>query len=130
MLAARVLGEVGDNPNRFATADGLRSFAGPAPITRASDRPAVQDRLCTARSQPPPGADACHWWAFAGLTKSRGARAHYDPRGAAGDSHNAALRNLANKLLGRLWWCLANDEPWDDSAAWPSSAEQLETVAA
>ena len=27
-------------------------------------------------------------------------------RPAAGDHHNAALPNLANKLLGRLWWYL------------------------
>ncbi|MGV9867142.1 hypothetical protein [Rhodococcus koreensis] len=64
--------------------------------------------------------DACHWWAFATLAKSPGARAHYDRRRAVGDRHNAALRNLANKLLGRLWWCLQRDEPWDDRA--PSRA--------
>ncbi|WP_349306975.1 hypothetical protein [Rhodococcus sp. USK13] len=52
------------------------------------------------------------------LTKSAGARAHYDKRRAAGDQHNAALRNLANKLLRRLW-CLRHDIPWDDRAAWP-----------
>lgn len=55
--------------------------------------------------------------AFASITKSPGARAHYDRRRAAGDSHNAALRNLANKLLGRLWWCWQNNQPWDDDAA-------------
>ncbi len=42
-----------------------------------------------------------------------------DKRRAAGDHHNAALRNLANKLVGRLWWCLQHNEPWDDCAAWP-----------
>ncbi|MBN9619076.1 MAG: transposase, partial [Actinobacteria bacterium] len=31
VLAARVLAEVGDDPNRFATANGLRAFAGTAP---------------------------------------------------------------------------------------------------
>lgn len=54
-------------------------------------------------------ADACHWWAFAAISASPGARAHCDRRRLAGDSHNAALRNLANKLLGRLWWCLQNN---------------------
>ncbi len=72
----------------------------------------------------------CHWWAFAALTKSPGARAHYDRRRAAGDSHNAALRNLANKLLGRLWWCLANDRPWDDAAAWRPVQAGAQMVAA
>jgi hypothetical protein len=62
--------------------------------------------------------DACHWWTFATLTKSSGAQGHYDRRPAAGDHHNAALRNLANKLLGRIWWCLHNGELWDDNAAW------------
>jgi hypothetical protein len=73
--------------------------------------------------------DARRWWAFAMLlTKSPGARAHYDRRRAA-DHHNAALHNLANKLLGRLWWCLANNQPWDDKAAWPDRSEP-DTLAA
>lgn len=74
--------------------------------------------------------DACHWWAFATLTKSVGARAHYDRRRAAGDSHNAALRNLANKLLGRLWWRLQHQQTWDETHAWPSALTQPEQAAA
>lgn len=37
MLAARILAEVGDDPNRFETVRGVRAFAGTAP-TRASGR--------------------------------------------------------------------------------------------
>ena len=33
VLAGRVHAEVGDDPARFATANGLRAFAGTAPIT-------------------------------------------------------------------------------------------------
>jgi hypothetical protein len=58
-------------------------------------------RICNRRL-----GDACQWWAYATLTRSPGARAHYDRRKAAGDTHNAALRNLANKLLSKLWHCL------------------------
>jgi hypothetical protein len=58
-----------------------------------------------------------------------GARAHHDRRRAAGDSHNAALRNLANRLLGRLWWCLANQQPWDDQTAWPLTHTPREAAA-
>ncbi|QSE84689.1 IS110 family transposase [Rhodococcus koreensis] len=116
ILAARVLAEIGDDPERFATANGLRAFAGTAPITRASGRSHyVKARKVRNKRL----GDACHWWAFVTLTKSAGARAHYDKRRAAGDHHNAALRNLANKLLGRMWWCLQHNEPWDDHAAWP-----------
>jgi transposase len=127
ILAARVLAEIGDDPNRFATAGGLRAFAGTAPITRASGRTkTVNARRVRNRRL----ADACHWWAFAALTKSPGARAHYDRRRAAGDRHHAALRNLANKLLGRLWWCLLNNQPWDEAAAWPTVTTPHQRTAA
>lgn len=115
ILAARVLAEVGDDPTRFASAGGLRAFAGTAPVTRASGK---SRRVLARRVRNKRLGDACHWWAFATLTKSAGARAHYDRRRAAGDRHNAALRNLANKLIGRLWWCLHNDRPWDEQTAW------------
>ena len=118
VLAARVLAEIGDDPNRFATAGGLCAFAGTAPITRASGRTkTVNARRIRNRRL----GDACHWWAFAALTKSPGARAHYDRRRAAGDGHNTALRNLANKLLSRVWWCLVNNQTWDETAAWPAA---------
>jgi transposase len=127
ILAARVLGEIGDDPARFTDPNGLRAFSGTAPVTVASGR----SRYVKARKvRNKRLADACHWWAFAMLTKSAGAREHYDRRGAAGDHHNAALRNLANKLLGRLWWCLAHDQLWDDSAAWPHRTEHSNPVAA
>ncbi|NEL06823.1 IS110 family transposase, partial [Escherichia coli] len=54
----------------------------------------------------------------------------YDRRRAAGDHHNAALRNLANKLVGRLWWCLTQDQPWDEAAAWPNEAPVITPAAA
>jgi transposase len=127
VLAARVLAEIGDDPNRFATAAGLCAFGGTAPITRASGRTkTVNARRVRNRRL----ADACHWWAFAALTKSPGARAHYDRRRAAGDGHNAALPNLANKLLGRLWWCLVNNKTWDETAAWPTSTTPRTKAAA
>jgi len=127
ILAARVLAEIGDDPTRFSSPAGLRAFAGTAPITRASGRSCyVKARKVRNKRL----GDACHWWAFATLTKSTGARAHYDKRRAAGDHHNAALRNLANKLLGRLWWCLQHDEPWDDHAAWPDYPVPSQPVAA
>jgi transposase len=127
VLGARVLSEIGDDGGRFTTANGLRAFAGTAPITRASGRSkSVRARHVKNKRL----ADACHWWAFASITRSAGCRAHYDRRRAAGDTHNAALRNLANKLLGRLWWCLVNDLAWDEKAAWPSPDPAAVKIAA
>jgi transposase len=37
-LASRLLAEIGDDTGRFESANGLRAFAGTAPITRASGR--------------------------------------------------------------------------------------------
>jgi transposase len=127
ILAARVLAEIGDDRSRFDGAANLRAFAGTAPITRASGKSkVVRARHIRNRRL----ADACHWWAFAAISASPGARAHYDRRRAAGDSHNAALRNLANKLLGRLWWCLQHHTRWDDQAAWPHPHADHEALAA
>ena len=36
VLGARVLGEFGDAPHRYASAKGRKAFAGTAPVTRAS----------------------------------------------------------------------------------------------
>jgi transposase len=36
VLGARVLGEFGDDPNRYADAKSRRNYAGTSPITRAS----------------------------------------------------------------------------------------------
>ncbi len=73
ILAARVLAEVGDDRTRFTSAAGLRAFAGTAPITKASGR-SKQVRARHVRNRRL--ADACHWWAFAAITKSAGAREH------------------------------------------------------
>src|SRR4030095_14625299 len=90
-LGGRVLAELGDDRHRFGTAAGLRAFAGTAPITRTSGRyRAVTARHVRNRRL----ADACHWWAFAALTKSPRARAPYDRRRADREQHNAAPRHL------------------------------------
>lgn len=115
VLSARVLGEFGDDPNRYPHAASRRAYAGAAPITRASGR----HRSVLARHvRNKRLADACYLWAFAALTKSAGARTYYDRRRAAGDRHNAALRRLASKLLGQLHHCLNTHRPYNEQLAW------------
>ena len=58
-------------------------------------------------------------WAFASLTHSDGARAHYDRRRAAGDRHNAAQRALFNRMLGCLFHCLTR-RVHNESSAFPA----------
>jgi hypothetical protein len=81
VLGARVLGEFGDDPDRYADAKARKNYAGTAPITRASGkRRTVLARFVGNRRL----ADPLVWWAFCSLTCSPGARACYDRHRAAG----------------------------------------------
>ncbi|MEV0269819.1 IS110 family transposase [Hamadaea sp. NPDC050747] len=114
LLAARLLGEIGDDPTRFATAKGLRGYAGLSPVTWASGSSKVilHRRVCNRRLKT-----ACHQWAFSALTRSPGCRAVYDTRRAHGDTFPGALRHVAGRLLAGLHHCLATGELYDERAA-------------
>ncbi|WP_169792409.1 IS110 family transposase [Actinoplanes rectilineatus] len=111
LTGARLLAELGDDAHRFATAKGLRAYAGLAPLTWASGtvRQVTHRRICNRRLKM-----ACHRWAFSALTHSLGARAFYDRRRAAGDSYAGALRRLAGRLLSGLHHCLAAGTVYDE----------------
>ena len=97
VLGARVLGEFGDDPNRYADARGRKAYAGTAPITKASGRSlVVPARVARNRRL----ADACERWAFCSLTTSPGARCYYDQLRARGKTHSQATRQLANRWVG------------------------------
>jgi transposase len=115
ILGARALGELGDDPNRYADAKSRKNYAGTSPITRASGK----QRVVLARyARNRHLADTCRMWAFAALSTSPGARAFYDQRRAAGDTHNRALRALANRLVGILHGYLRHRTHYDEHAAW------------
>jgi hypothetical protein len=118
-LGARVLGEFGDDPNRYADAKSRKNYAGTSPITKASGtRRVVLARYARNRRL----ADACYLWAFCALNTSPGARAYYDQRRAAGDTHHRALRALANRLVGILHGCLHHGIAYDEHTAWAHRA--------
>jgi transposase len=117
VLGARVLGEFGDDPTRYADVRARRNYAGTSPITRASGtRRVVLARF--ARNERL--FDACFVWAFTSLTKSAGARRYYDLHRARGKTHNQALRALANRLVGILHGCLKRGEHYREDVAWPA----------
>jgi hypothetical protein len=123
-LGARVLAEFGDDPNRYADAKSRKNYAGTSPITRASGKShIVLARFARNRRL----ADACYLWAFAAITASPGARAFYDARRAAGDTHHRALRALANRLVGILHGCLRHGTLYDEHIAW---GHRIELIAA
>jgi transposase len=115
ILGARALGEFGDDPNRYADAKSRKNYAGTSPITRASGtRSVVLARFVRNRRL----ADALDQWAFCSLKNSPGARALYDQKRAAGDSHHKALRALGNRWVGILHGCLRHHRNYDEHTAW------------
>lgn len=115
VTGARVLGEFGDDPDRYETAKGRRNYAGTSPLTVASGtRRVVRARHIRNKRL----ADALHWWAFNAISRSPGARALYDHRRALGDTHNGALRVVGNRLVGILHGCLRTRTLYDEHTAW------------
>ena len=115
LLGARVLGEFGDDPDRYAGARARKNYAGQAPITRASGK----KRIVLARYvRNRRLADALPQQAFCALRASPGARAYYDSLRARGVGHHAALRQLANRLVGILHGCLKTRTRYDETTAW------------
>jgi transposase len=115
ILGARVLGEFGDDPHRYADAKSRKNYGGTSPITRASGKKKIvaaryihNDRLI----------DALMSWAFSSLNASPGARAYYDHQRARGLDHRDALRRLANRLVGILHGCLSTRTRYDEATAW------------
>jgi hypothetical protein len=115
ITGARVLGEFGDDPRRYASAKARRNYAGTSPITRASGKKKIvaaryvrNDRLI----------DALMIQAFAALRVSPGARAFYDAQRAKGHEHNDALRRLASRLVGILHGCVKTRTHYDEATAW------------
>ena len=122
ILGARVLAEFGDDPTRYATAKARKNYAGTSPITRRSGKTKLvaaryihNDRLI----------DALMTQAFAALSASPGARAYYDQLRARGAGHNAALRQLANRLVGILHGCLKTRTRYHQATAWSHHSQTL-----
>jgi transposase len=127
VLGARILGEFGDDAGRFADARGRKNYSGQSPITRASGKKTVV--LARYATNKRLGA-ALHLQAFAALNGSPGARAYYDAMKARDIGHHAALRQLANRLVGILHGCLKTGTPYDEATAWAHHAQAPQPLAA
>lgn len=126
VLGARVLGEFGDAPDRYATAKSRKNYAGTSPLTVASGKKrAVLARHVRNRRL----YDAIDQWALCSINTSPGCRAFYDTRRAAGDLHHQALRALGNRLVGILHGCLTHHTHYDEHTAWAHRNQKIPTAA-
>jgi hypothetical protein len=71
--------------------------------------------------------DALQAQALSALNASPGARALYDAERARGTDHNAALRKLANRLVGILHGCLKTRTLYNEATAWPNQEKTPQT---
>lgn len=115
VLGARVLGEFGDDPERYADVKSRRNYAATSPMTRASGK---MRTVAARRVRNDRLYDAMIRWAFCSISSSPGCRAYYDERRSAGDRHYKALRALGNHLAGILHGCLQHHTLYDEEIAW------------
>ena len=115
VLGARVPGEFGDDPHRYASSKSRKNYGGTSPITRAPGKKKVAAARFIHNGRL---IDALMTWAFTSLNASPGARAFYDAQRARGLEHNDALRRLASRLVGILHGCLKTRTLYDEATAW------------
>ena len=110
-LAARVLGEIGDDRLRFPTPAALQCYAGTAPVTKASGRlrVVIARRACNRLLRR-----TLEQWAFCSIVRSDWARAFYDQQRHRGKTHQAALRALAHRWLEILHHLLSTRQRYDE----------------
>lgn len=112
MLAPRLLSECSTLPGRFDDADGLRCYAGTAPVQYESGqiRRVRVRRGCNKHLRA-----AVHLWAHASRSKCAWAQTYYQRKREEGKSHGCALRCLGQRWLKILWKMLQTGRPYDEA---------------
>ena len=115
ITGARMLGEFGDAPGRYASAKARKNYAGTSPLTiQSGKRKTVHARYIRNRHL----IDALHTQAFAAISASPGARGYYDELRAREIGHEDALRRVAGRLTGILHGCVKTGSEYDEATAW------------
>jgi len=102
-IGPRLVGELGNDPHRFATHESLQCYGGSAPVTKQSgkNRWVSFRRACNKTLRT-----TLHQWADMSRERCAWAQAYYQHKRDHGHSHAAALRCLAQrwtKILWKMW---------------------------
>jgi Transposase IS116/IS110/IS902 family len=125
ITGARVLGEYGDAPGRYASAKARKNYAGTSPLTiQSGKKKTVHARYIRNKHL----IDALHAQAMGALTGSPGARAYYDELRSREYEHEDALRRVAGRLTGILHGCLKNGADYDEATAWAHRADAADAA--
>jgi transposase len=111
-LAPRLLGEIGDQRERFSDASALQCYAGTAPVTIRSGQ--IQ-RQRFRRNVDPVLRASVHLWADMSRKKCTWAETYYQAHRANGQSHACALRCLGQRWLKILWKMWQSGTPYDEA---------------
>lgn len=112
ILAARLLAEIGDNRERYATASSLQCEAGTAPVTQRSGNTlfvVLFRRACKKQLR-----HALHLFALCCLIRCGWARAVYDAQRAKGKGNAEALRVVAHKWLRIIFAMRRTGTPYSE----------------
>ncbi len=115
ITGARILGEFGDAPGRYASAKSRKNYAGTSPLAIASGKKRTVHARYT-RNRHLIGALRAQ--ALSALTTSPGARAYYDQLRTHGIGHDDALRRIASRLTAILHGCMKTGCEYGEAAAW------------
>ncbi|MDP9795362.1 transposase [Catenuloplanes nepalensis] len=115
VLGARVLAEFGDAAGRYTDAKSRKNYAGTAPLTRQSGKTKTVYARFIHNNRL---IDALHMQASAAMLHDPEVRAYYDTLRDRDVKHQAALRQVGNRLVGILHGCLKTHTPYDQATAW------------
>src|SRR5260370_41362542 len=112
ITGARILGEFGDAPGRYATAKARKNYAATSPLTSQSGKKkTVHARYIRNKHL----IDALHAQALSALSVSPGARRYYDELRAREAGHDDPLRRVASRLTGILHGCVKTGVEYDEA---------------
>lgn len=115
ITGARMPGEFGDAPGRYADVKARRNYAATSPLTIASGKKKTVHARFIHNDHL---VNAMHDQAFAAISASPGARAYYDELRSREIDHTDALRRVANRQAGILHGCLKTGTGYDEHTAW------------
>jgi transposase len=111
-LAPRMLGECGDDRDRFDDTQSLQCYAGTAPVSYQSGQ---LHKVHFRRACDKYLRATVHLWANLSRTKCAWAEAYYQKKRSAGQSHACALRCLGQRWLKILWKMWQTRTPYDEA---------------
>jgi len=110
VLAPRLLGAVGNDPNRYGSQEVLQAIAGTAPISYQSGKiNKVRIRWACDKFL----RHTVHLWADCFRKVTAWGQAYYQNKRQAGMTHACALRCLGQRLLKILFRMITEKKPYD-----------------